>query len=314
MVQEKSMISFIIPVYNSEKTIGQCLESVLSQKGEKEVIVVYTPSKDRTLEIIKKFKGIEIIVCKKTGPAAARNLGLERAKGEYIACVDSDCVLPERWAEKAVNLLKDKKLAGVGGPGISKEKSLVSRALDALLFGVHKNVKKKYVLSLATMDVMYRRSAIEGLRFDESLITGEDPEFNFRLGKRGYKLLFSRELWVYHYHPATLGGLLKKWYNYGKQYPLPFFRHKKMSAGFFARVFYFPLLLIWVLLSFFNQVFLFVLFVQVFLLFLMYFYIGIKTCSGRVLLVFPFVHTLKQLAQVFGIWVGVVKRLKKKSV
>lgn len=305
------MISFIVPAYNSEKTIEKCLESILSQSGKKEVLVVYTPSKDRTLEILKKIQGIRILVSRKPGPAPARNLGLKNAKGKYIAFIDSDCILPRNWAQKAKKFLENPEIAGVGGPGISKEKSLVSQALDALLFGVHKNVKKKYVLSLATMDVMYRKDAIQGLRFDESLLTGEDPEFNFRLRKRGYKLLFSRELWVYHYHPVTLRGVLKKWYNYGKQYPLPFFRHKKMSPEFFARVFYFPLLLIWVLLSFFNQVFLFVLFVQVFLLFLMYFYIGIKTCSGRVLLVFPFVHTLKQLAQVFGIWVGVVKRLKK---
>jgi len=303
------MISFIIPVYNAEETIGKCIESIMNQdlEIEKEILVIDNGSADRSLEIAQSYPDVRCFRESKRGPAATRNKGLENAKGDYIAFVDSDVVLPKDWLSKGMEKLKNNtSLAAVGGPGKSVEKNPISDALDKLLFGKNEGVEEIFVDSLATMDALYRADAIKGMRFDESLIAGEDPEFNFRLRKKGYNLLYSRDLFVYHHHPLNLGGLLKKWYNYGKFYPLPYKMHPEFkNKVYYARVLFMPLFFALVFISIFQPIFLAIAITQIFLLFLAYVYIGIKVKGG---FLFPFVHTLKQIAQLTGIFVGMIRR------
>ncbi|MBP5656240.1 glycosyltransferase family 2 protein [Candidatus Saccharibacteria bacterium] len=88
-------ISVIVPVYNREKFIKKCLDSLLEQKGVNlEIIVVDNNSKDKTPEIVKgiskHYSDVKYYNCKKQGVSAARNYGLEKAGGEYISFVDSD--------------------------------------------------------------------------------------------------------------------------------------------------------------------------------------------------------------------------------
>lgn len=86
-------VSVIIPAHNGEKLIGRAIDSVLSQEGDFdiELIVVDDASKDETVEIAYGYKGV--IVChknKRTGPNNSRNIGIERATGDYIAFLDQD--------------------------------------------------------------------------------------------------------------------------------------------------------------------------------------------------------------------------------
>jgi glycosyltransferase involved in cell wall biosynthesis len=302
------MISFIVPAHNAEKTIKKCLDSILKQGVEKEVIVVDNASTNGSADIIKTYQDVVYLFEAKRGPGAARNRGLEIARGEYVAFVDSDVVLPKDWTKKALFLLnKDRSLGGVGGPGKSIEKNALSNALDALLFGKSQEVAEKYVDSLATMDALYRRKAIGNDRFDETLIAGEDPELNFRIRKKGYKLLYSRELFVYHHHAIDLKSLLKRWYNYGRYYPLPYKKHPEFkTVEYYVRIMFVPIFLTLMVLSFWKMYFVYVALLQMFLLFLTYTYIGVRVRGG---FLFPFIHTLKQIAQLWGIFVGMLERI-----
>ncbi len=304
-------VSFIILTYNSAKTVKKCLESVLKQKCKKEIMVVDGCSTDKSVEIVKKIKGVHILLAKKDGIAPARNMGLKAARGDYIAFVDSDVVLPPGWCKKAISLLeRDEKIAGVGGPGISPEKGAVTESLNMLLFG-KTPAEEREVRSIATMDAMYKREAVAGHVFDETLETGEDPEFNLRLIKRGYKLLFSEKLRVWHHHPVSLGGLVKKWYNYGKNYPIMCSRHREFkSKEYYVRISYMPLLIAFLLLSLYEINFAFLAFLQVFSLYLIYFVKGLKIGAGLKTPVFSGIHTLKQLAQLAGNLVGLKKVMR----
>ncbi len=99
-------ISIIVPVYNTEKYLNRCLESIISQSlKEIEIIIINDCSSDNSLEIIKKYikKDKRIILIdkiKNEGVSAARNSGIEIASGDYILCIDSD-----DWIES--NYLKD---------------------------------------------------------------------------------------------------------------------------------------------------------------------------------------------------------------
>lgn len=85
-------VSIIIPVYNGEKYIKKCLDSVLKQKyKEKEIIVINDGSTDKTDEILKKYIGkIRYFKKANTGLSDTRNFGVEKSTGKYIMFVDSD--------------------------------------------------------------------------------------------------------------------------------------------------------------------------------------------------------------------------------
>ena len=97
---EKIKISVIIPVYNTEKFLERCLNSVLNQTlRDIEIIVVNDGSRDNSLEIIKKFKEndnrIVLLDEQNGGSSFARNKGLEGSKGKYFYFIDSDDYLEE---------------------------------------------------------------------------------------------------------------------------------------------------------------------------------------------------------------------------
>ncbi len=300
------MISFIIPTFNSGKTIGRCLESVKKQRCGKEIIVVDGQSKDDTVKIVKR-SGVRLLLDKGGRISTARNTGLKAARGGYVAFVDSDVVLPDGWAGSALELIeKHPDVAGVGGPGISPEKSMVSKSLNSLLYG--KSPKEEmYVNSLATMDVLYRKNALDGMYFDETLETGEDPEFNLRLVKKGYRLAFSRKLWVWHHHPMKFGGLIRKWYNYGTNYPKMCSKHREFrNREYYLRMAFMPLLFSFIIASFFYSQFGLLALAQVSLLFFSYVKKGAEIGAESVI-AFSLVHTVKQLSQLLGALVGLRK-------
>lgn len=97
-------ISVIVPVYNVEEYIEECLESIINQTLEDiEIIIVNDGTEDNSMKKIEKFLSDErIIVINKEngGLSSARNCGLEIAKGEYIAFIDSDDFIDKMMLEK----------------------------------------------------------------------------------------------------------------------------------------------------------------------------------------------------------------------
>lgn len=98
-------VSIIIPVYNVEKYLEKCLNSVINQTFKNiEIIIVNDGSTDKSLDIIKKFmhqdKRIVLINKKNEGPSAARNSGLKIARGKWIQYIDSDDWIEINYIEK----------------------------------------------------------------------------------------------------------------------------------------------------------------------------------------------------------------------
>ena len=103
-------LSIIIPVYNTEKYLKRCLNSVIKAKIEKtEIIIINDGSKDNSLKIIKeyanKYEFIRYISKKNEGLAATKNLGIKEAKGKYISFVDSDDTINEDFYKEALEFI-----------------------------------------------------------------------------------------------------------------------------------------------------------------------------------------------------------------
>ena len=83
--------SIIVPVYNVEKYVKRCLDSIFNQTYKDfEVIVVNDGSTDKSMNIVKKYKDVKIINEENRGLSHARNNGVKNARGDYILFVDSD--------------------------------------------------------------------------------------------------------------------------------------------------------------------------------------------------------------------------------
>ena len=102
------MISIIIPLYNKEKYIKKCIESVLLQSiTDFEIVIVDDGSTDNSIAIIKSFKNerIHIIRQRNQGPSKARNTGLKNASGEWILFLDADDILIPGSLETFIKLI-----------------------------------------------------------------------------------------------------------------------------------------------------------------------------------------------------------------
>lgn len=114
-------LSIIIPVYNVEKYIEKCLNSLCNLETENEIIVVNDGSTDFSLKIAEEFKknhdneNIIIISQENKGLSEARNTGLRKAKGEYVSFIDSDDFVDKKLYEMMIKeVIKDKVDYGIG--------------------------------------------------------------------------------------------------------------------------------------------------------------------------------------------------------
>lgn len=108
----KELISIIVPIYNVENYLDKCIRSILEQTYSKiEIILVNDGSTDNSYLICEKYSKIDsriVFIQKKNGGLSdARNVGIEKCNGKYIAFVDSDDYIEPEYIEKLYNILKE---------------------------------------------------------------------------------------------------------------------------------------------------------------------------------------------------------------
>lgn len=95
------LVSVIIPTYNEERDIAHCLGSLKEQSYQPlEILVVDDGSKDKTMKVVQRERGIKLVRNDHLGPGAARNKGVKRAKGEILVFVDADMIFDNRFIDK----------------------------------------------------------------------------------------------------------------------------------------------------------------------------------------------------------------------
>jgi glycosyltransferase involved in cell wall biosynthesis len=110
-------LALIIPAYNEENHIGDCLRSIERQTvAPDEVIVVNNNSTDRTVEIARGFPFVKIVHEKKQGLIPARNRGLDIARSDLLGRLDADSVLNPDWVEVVKHAFTDRKIDAASGP------------------------------------------------------------------------------------------------------------------------------------------------------------------------------------------------------
>lgn len=185
------LVSVILPAYNAGKTIKRCIKSILNQTYcNFELIIVNDGSQDDTKVICKKFKRIDkrILVVNKAngGVSAARNSGMQVAKGFFVAFVDSDDFLSIGYLEKMINdyykTSADLIIHGFNAIGFNPKKITIPHYIPKILerkefytlFETYKIYKNGYVFSKLYLNSIIKQNEI---KFDEEIVLHEDTVF-----------------------------------------------------------------------------------------------------------------------------------------
>jgi glycosyltransferase involved in cell wall biosynthesis len=307
-VEGAPVVSIVVPTLNSERTVEDLLNSLSSQTYKSfEVVVVDGGSVDKTVEIALHL-GARVIIEPVKGVGAARKKGVLEAGGELIAFIDSDCRAPNDWLEKLVTSISQREeVAAVGGFAVPAIDNLVSKCLEYRLYGFEKRGNIREVDSVATLNAIYRKQAILSVgNFDSRLEMGEDPDLNYRLRRKGLKILFSPSIFVYHNHPATLLEVVTQWFKYGRSFAKINLREShRFVRNLLPRLIYFLFLVLSVLMTVISPRFWLlplVLFASPSVIYLRAAFFGFReTGNVKLLLALPIIHLLKLQAHLLGI-------------
>ncbi len=201
-------VSVIIPVYNGEKTIKKCLDSISSSSyKDLEVIVVDDGSTDNTVEILKNYS-LKIIRQKNKGPAVARNNGAKHSTGELLFFFDSDVILKKNTIQLVIDTMKDKNADVVCGV-------YDINPANKGFFPSYKALIDFYLFTRGDLDnyeifesrcALIKKGVFERVGgYNEHLKWGmdvENEEFGHRITKAKNRIVVNKDVQVYHHFPG----------------------------------------------------------------------------------------------------------------
>ena len=209
----KSLVSVIVPTWNNEDVIEGCLKTLNQQSYKNlEVIVVDNFSKDRTLEIAKKY-GVKVKQVK-SNISEARNKAAELSKGEILIFTDSDCEFPKDYVKKVVDKMRSFDL--VGGRDITipfnKKSFTVFEKTSSLIEDLKKpKTPMQIIHRVKACNLAISRKAFENVKgFDNKQVALEEPDIAYRIFKKGFKISFEPEIFVYHKRRTSMRSLYKQ--------------------------------------------------------------------------------------------------------
>lgn len=228
----KPKVSVIIPAYNEEKVIQQCLQSLVDQTFESyEVIIIDDASTDQTKSIIQGFVSqypdqIKLREYGKVGPGKARNLTAYQSDAEFLVFTDADCYAEPDWIGQIIGSFISDEIGSVGGPHFAppdsspfqmKLESFFKSLPSAIDFYKGSSSETRETNHNPLCNVAYRRDIFMRLRgFREDLFPGEDVELDQRVIREGYRILYNPQAIVYHHRPENVSQWRKVMFAYGR--------------------------------------------------------------------------------------------------
>lgn len=191
-MDKNNIISIIVPAYNVENYLSECIDSIISETTcDLEILIVNDGSTDRTGEIAENYaekdSRIKVIHIANSGVSVARNVGIEQSTGSYIMFVDADDALLQGalpYLLQTMCAYDADMVSGFGRrvpDGDSYDKKMIMNNKVSLLMGMD---SLRYALqdrlAYAVWGKLYKREFLEGVRFPEGKRIHEDSLFLFR--------------------------------------------------------------------------------------------------------------------------------------
>ena len=320
------IISIICPIYNEEKYIKKCIDSILEQdypKEHLEVLFVDGMSTDNTRKIIEGYHNenpwIKILDNPEQIVPYAMNYGIKVAKGDIIIRIDAHAIFPREYISTLVHFQKELNAENVGAvmETLPANNSLQARAIATALssrFGMgnsHFRVGASKVKQVDTVPFgCYPKRVFKLVgTYDEELIRNQDDELNGRIIKNGGKIYLIPNLVIKYFARDTISKMRKMFYQYGLYKPLV---NKKLGSPATIRQFFPPLFVIGLILGvpllFIHKVFLYLYFCVMFIYLLGALLFAVKDSKNKSeVFMLPYIFFNIHLGYGWGYLVGIYK-------
>lgn len=223
------LVSIIVPTKDIDPYVRECLAGInLLDYGPKEVILL--PDEDECLSGTWNFD----LVLSPTGsvmPSSKRNIGVEKARGNIIAFIDSDARPFPEWLTNAVRHLAHEDVGAVGGPNLTPpEDGLLQKASGDILASsvawgpsaIRNREEKRFtngltVKELPSCNLVVKKELIQGVGgFDTSILTAEDAKLCFKIREMGKRVVYSPDVKVYHHRRKLFLPHIRQMFVYGR--------------------------------------------------------------------------------------------------
>ena len=219
-------ISFIIPVYNRPDECSELLQSLSRQTDRNfEVIVVEDGSSDSSEAAVEQYSGqldIRYFYKDNSGPGPTRNFGCEKASGDYLIFLDSDCIVPEEYVQVLREAQGRNYTDAYGGPDRAHEdfsnfQKAVSFSMTSFLTtgGIRGGKKQMEKFFPRSFNMGISRQVFEATGGFANMRFGEDVDLSMRILEKGFTTQLVREAFVYHKRRTNLRLFFKQVFNSG---------------------------------------------------------------------------------------------------
>lgn len=200
-------ISAIIPTYNNEDVIGECIQSLQNQTIPfDEIIVIDNNSTDKTRDIAENL-GAKVYAIK-SNRSEARNIGAKKSKSEILAFIESDSVYNKHWVEEVLKGFEKGYKCVIDRRAIYNPRTYIEKMGNAIFDMRYKNYKPFSIWAI-------KKDVFEEIGgFDENIEYSEDGDLGDRLLKEGYVIYFAKNAIQYHKgEPSTLReAMTRSWW------------------------------------------------------------------------------------------------------
>jgi GT2 family glycosyltransferase len=202
--QSEPQVTVIVPCYQSERTIRECLNAIINQQTSvKFDVIVVDSSSDQTSPIVEsEFPSVKLIhLSQRTFAGAARNIGVRATSAHYCLMIDSDCLAEPDLIERAIARHREGDYAAVGGSLANGTPRSVSGWIGYLIEFKEfmPTTPMRLEKGMPTANITYQREVLEKYGgFDDSMWLAEDILLHWKMHKAGERILFDPAIKVTH--------------------------------------------------------------------------------------------------------------------
>jgi len=208
-------VSVVLNILNEERNIRDLMDSLVTQEGPVEVIVVDAGSWDKTVEYVgnyaRKYDFIKLFHHPGTR-GESTNFGLRQATGDIICFIGGDCIANPFWLKEMRSTLKSADMVA------GRTLNIGYKPFEDL--GRVELYRESSDISFPSCNMGYRKIVIDDVReFDPWFITAEDIDLNLRAVDKGHRIAYNDDMVVYHRTRGTIFGFFKQafWNGYGRK-------------------------------------------------------------------------------------------------
>ncbi len=326
-------VSVVMPLYNEEKHIEECILSLLQQdypQDQMEWFFIDGCSQDGTAAIIEKYRRqypdlIRLLSNPHKTVPYAMNIGIKAAQGEYIIRLDAHSEYARDYISCCVRYLEKTGADNVGGPMIAAGRNLIGQAFAHIHMcpfglggGKFHNPNYEGAADTVYLGAFKKATLIKVGLYDERLTRNQDIELNSRILKSGGKVYLTPQIKSTYYCRDSIRGLVKQNFNNGKwNIYTKLISQKAMSLRHFIPLIFLLSIVVLYCLSFAHAAFLYLLMIDIILYLVSNLFFSIKLALREkswllhlYLIIFPILH----LSYGFGSLIGMGTLAEKKKL